>query len=67
VHTGTAKVQLSEEIMTVGPTWIPRGISFFVTNRENLGLRLGGGLLFYNVHMSETKPVRLTETVKAAG
>jgi hypothetical protein len=27
----------------------------------------GSDLLLYNVHMSETKAVRLTETVKAAG
>jgi hypothetical protein len=32
-----------------------------------LDLKLGRDLLLYNVLMSETKAVRLTETVKAAG
>jgi hypothetical protein len=31
------------------------------------GASPGRKLLLYNVHMSETKAVRLTETVKAAG
>jgi len=35
--------------------------------RQNLDPISGRGLLLYNVHMPETKAVRLTETVKAAG
>jgi hypoxanthine-guanine phosphoribosyltransferase len=67
-RVGTAKAQLREEIKDVGVGTILRGRFVFCNKfAKKMDPRLENRFLFYNVLMSETKAVRLTETVKAAG